>query len=294
VSEPLMRADDVTLGYGATPVVHRVSMDLTEGGVGLIGESGAGKTTLARAFLGLLRPMSGTILYGGRDLRSTPLRAFRRAVQPVFQAESLDPRMRVGACVAEALPRRERGRVPGLLREVGLDPDLAGRRPHELSGGQRQRVVIARALAVRPALLILDEPTGALDLTVRARVLDLLAGLEVARLLITHDLAVVRRLCRTGYVLFAGRIVESGPVPELLGRPAHPYTRALRDAVPVLGGPPPATVPGGSEAVPATTGCPYRLRCPLVAARCATAPGIRDVAGRRVACHRAEEVITGP
>ncbi|WP_162795086.1 ABC transporter ATP-binding protein, partial [Nonomuraea lactucae] len=256
----LLRAEGVTLGYGRTPVVHDVTLDITEGGVGLIGESGSGKTTLARAFLGLLTPMSGNIWYGEQNLKNADRRRFRRDVQPVFQAEALDPRMRVGASVAEALPRRERHRVPGLLQQVGLDPELADRRPHQLSGGQRQRVVIARALAVGPRLLVLDEPTSALDVTVQARILDLLAGLDTERLLITHNLAVVGRLCRTSYVLFAGRVVESGPTAEILASPAHPYTRALRDAVPRLGGEPPRAAAGRTEAGIAATGCPFRAR----------------------------------
>ncbi|MEV0996597.1 ABC transporter ATP-binding protein [Nonomuraea sp. NPDC050202] len=291
----MLRAERVTLGYGRRPVVHDVSLDITGGGVGLIGESGSGKTTLARAFLGLLSPISGNIWYRGQNLKKADLRAFRKDVQPVFQAEALDPRMRVGRSIAEALPRTARARVGELLEQVGLDPALADRRPHQLSGGQRQRVVIARALAVGPRLLILDEPTSALDVTVQARILDLLASLETERLLITHNLAVVERLCRTSHVLFAGRVVESGPTSELLANPAHPYTRALRDAVPKLGGAPPeaASAPGGrTEAVPAATGCPFRLRCPLAVPACEQAPVARDVAGRQVACHRAEDVLS--
>jgi peptide/nickel transport system ATP-binding protein len=279
----------VSLGYGRTPVVHDVTLDITEGGVGLIGESGSGKTTLARAFLGLLTPMSGTVWYEDRPLAAADRGRFRRDVQPVFQSESLDPRMRVGTSIAEALPRRERHRVPGLLRHVGLDPELADRRPHQLSGGQRQRVVIARALAVEPRLLILDEPTSALDVTVQARVLDLLAGLDTERLLITHNLAVVGRLCRTSYVLFAGRVVESGPTKELLAAPAHPYTRALRDAVPKPGVAPPRAT-GRMGAGVAATGCPFRARCPLAVPECERMPPLREVRGRQVACHRAEEV----
>lgn len=296
----LMRAEEVTLGYGRTPVVHGVSLDITEGGVGLIGESGSGKTTLARAFLGLLTPMSGNIWYGDQNLKNVDPRRFRADVQPVFQAESLDPRMRVGRSVAEALPRRDRHRVPELFEQVGLDPELAGRRPHQLSGGQRQRVVIARALAVNPRLLILDEPTSALDVTVQARILDLLAGLPAERLLITHNLGVVGKLCRTSHVLFAGRVVESGPTAELLARPAHPYTLALRDAVPKLGGEPPAAR-GRVDARPAATGCPFRLRCPMAVTECEQAPALRDLGGRqeglegrRVACHRAEDVLKEP
>ncbi|MBF8185957.1 ABC transporter ATP-binding protein [Nonomuraea sp. K274] len=286
----VLRAERVTLGYGKRPVVHDLSLDITEGGVGLIGESGSGKTTLARAFLGLLAPMSGNIWYGDQTLKKADMRTFRKDVQPVFQAEALDPRMRVGASVAEGLPRSARSRVTELLEQVGLDPALATRRPHQLSGGQRQRVVIARALAVGPRLLILDEPTSALDVTVQARILDLLAALDTERLLITHNLAVVERLCRTSHVLFAGRVVESGPTGDLLARPAHPYTRALRDAVPKLGGAPPEAR-GRTEAVPAATGCSFRLRCPLAVAECERAPALRDVRGRQVACHRAEDVL---
>ncbi|MFG6197195.1 ABC transporter ATP-binding protein [Nonomuraea sp. JJY05] len=286
----MLRAERVTLGYGRIPVVHDVTLDITEGGVGLIGESGSGKTTLARAFLGLLTPMSGNIWYGDQTLKKVDMRKFRKDVQPVFQAEALDPRMRIGTSVAEALPRAARGRVKDLLQQVGLDPGLATRRPHQLSGGQRQRVVIARALAVDPRLLILDEPTSALDVTVQARILDLLASLDTERLLITHNLAVVDRLCRTAHVLFAGRVVESGPTTELLAKPAHPYTRALRDAVPKLGGAPPEAK-GRTEAVPAPTGCPFRLRCPLAAPECEQPPALRDLGGRQVACHRAEDVL---
>ncbi|MEO3801313.1 ABC transporter ATP-binding protein [Nonomuraea sp. B1E8] len=290
----MLRAERVTLGYAGRAVVHDVSLDVTAGGVGLIGESGSGKTTLARAFLGLLTPMAGNIWYGDQILKKADMRAFRKDVQPVFQAEALDPRMRIGASVAEALPvrgpRAARARVPELLEQVGLDPGLAARRPHQLSGGQRQRVVIARALAAGPRLLILDEPTSALDVTVQARILDLIASLDTERLLITHNLAVVRRLCRTTHVLFAGRVVESGPTRDLLANPAHPYTRALRDAVPQLGGSPPRAR-GTTEAVPAETGCPFRLRCPLAAPECERPPALRDVRGRQVACHRAEDVL---
>ncbi|WP_214323102.1 ABC transporter ATP-binding protein [Nonomuraea sediminis] len=286
-----LRAERVTIGYGRTLVVHDVSLDIVEGGVGLIGESGSGKTTLARAFLGLLRPISGNIWYGEQDLKNADMRAFRREVQPVFQAESLDPRMRVSTSIQEGLSLNPAGgSVAELLTQVGLDPEQASRKPHQLSGGQRQRVVIARALAVNPSLLILDEPTSALDVTVQARILDLLAGLDTGRLLITHNLAVVDRLCRTSHVMFAGRVVESGPTEQILQSPAHPYTRALRDAVPRLGGEPPAAS-GKTEARQAATGCSFRLRCPLAVPECERAPEPRELEGRRVACHRAEDVL---
>ncbi|GLW08199.1 ABC transporter ATP-binding protein [Microtetraspora sp. NBRC 13810] len=317
MSRATLRAEDVTLAYGHTTVVHGVSLSVDEGGVGLIGESGSGKTTLARALLGLLKPRSGRIVYGSRELpamgRGERAR-FRGAVQPVFQdgSEALDPRMRIGASVAEALTAHHRmdraareARIAELLADVGLDPALAARRPHQLSGGQRQRAVIARALAVRPEVLVLDEPTSALDVTVQARILDLLQRLReehgLGYLLITHNLAVVDRLCRTSHVLYAGRVVETGATRDLLTRPAHPYTLALRDAVPRIGVP--TAVPAAVTARPAGTGapavadrgCPFRHRCPLAVDRChAEPPVLRDAGGgRRVACHRAEEVLSG-
>ncbi|GAA5076005.1 peptide/nickel transport system ATP-binding protein [Thermocatellispora tengchongensis] len=320
-----LAAEDVTLGYGGRAVVHGVTLAVDEGGVGLIGESGSGKTTLARALLGLLRPLSGRVLYEGRDLAGLgrrELAGFRGAVQPVFQdgSEALDPRMRVGSSIAEALTAHHRmgaaerkARIAELLTDVGLDPEHAGRRPHQLSGGQRQRAVIARALAVRPRALVLDEPTSALDVTVQARILDLLSRLReehgLGYLLITHNLAVVDRLCRTSHVLFAGRVVESGPTRDLLTRPAHPYTHALRAAVPTLarasdpGEPDEAGGPGGpdlgravrlAEAPAADAGCAFRHRCPLAIPRCSQETPILDkMDGRRVACHRAEEVLAG-
>jgi peptide/nickel transport system ATP-binding protein len=189
--------------------------------------------------------------------------------------------------------------VAALLADVDLDPALAGRRPHELSGGQRQRVGIARALAVEPRLLVLDEPTSALDVTVQARILDLLERLRAERglalLLITHNLAVVERLCAESVVLFAGRVVEQGPTRTLLQRPAHPYTARLRAAVPELGGRPPTA--GLDDAAPVPEeGCPFRHRCPLATQRCATeAPPLRVVDGtRRAACHYAERLLADP
>ncbi|HEY0187848.1 MAG TPA: ABC transporter ATP-binding protein [Cellulomonas sp.] len=252
--QPIIELAGVDLAYGKHTVVHGLDLAVPAGGaVALIGESGSGKTTAARAALGLLRPVGGEVRYRGVPLhRLDPAgrRAYRAAVQPVFQdgPETLDPRQRVGAAVGEGLrlPRRERGAaVAALLADVGLDPELAGRHPHELSGGQRQRVGIARALAPRPQLLVLDEPTSALDVTVQARVLELLERLRgehgLALLLITHNLAVVDRLCDDAVVLEAGRVVERGPAPRVLDAPEHPYTVRLRAAVPELGGPPPGT-----------------------------------------------------
>jgi len=305
---PVLSAERVTLGYGGTAVVHDVSLTVgAGGGVGLIGESGSGKTTLARALLGLLRPRSGAIRYGSRDLAELDRKGwteFRGNVQPVFQdgSEALNPRMTVGASIGEALQvhhrmdrKERRERIAELLADVGLDAALAERRPHQLSGGQRQRVAIARALAVDPRVLVLDEPTSALDVTVQARILDLLERLAAERglgyLLISHNLGVVARLCHTAHVMFAGRVVESGATLDLLTRPAHPYTLALRDALPRIGGEPPKPA-GRTEAAPATTGCPFRLRCPFAVDRCQEeAPRLKRVGTRNVACHRAKTVL---
>jgi oligopeptide/dipeptide ABC transporter ATP-binding protein len=304
----MLSTDRLTAGYGRDIVVRDVSLDLPEaaGGVAVIGESGSGKTTLARTLLGLVKPKDGRVLFRGEDITRLDRRGrvrYRSEVQPVFQDgnEALDPRMRAGASIAEALRVRRAGSPPSvedLLTDVGLDPELAGRRPHQLSGGQRQRVVIARALAVDPKLLILDEPTSALDVTVQARVLDMLVRLRDERglgyLLITHNLAIVSRLCDTVHVLFAGRVVESGPARVVLAAPAHPYTIALRDAVPRLGRP--HEHADRPDAPPATTGCPFRHRCPIAIDRCAAAdPELLPVAvDHTVACHRADEARRTP
>ena len=218
--------------------------------------------------------------------------------------------MRVGASIAEALAahriaagRRARDRAAALLAEVGLDPAFAGRYPHQLSGGQRQRVAIARALSVQPRLLVLDEPTSALDVRAQAAILRLIGQLRAQRrlsyLLITHNFGIVSELCEQTAVLYLGRVAESGPTGVLLDRPAHPYTRALRSAVPELGThartarvilpgePPDATKP--------PPGCVFHPRCPLAIDRCRTeVPVLRPVGpGRLAACHRAEEVLAG-
>jgi ABC-type glutathione transport system ATPase component len=248
----LLQADAVRVGYDGRDVVQDVSFSVPEGpfGLGLIGESGSGKTTIARALLRLLPLGGGAVRFEGRDiasLRGEELRAFRRSVQIVLQdgSEALNPRMRVGASVAEALsvhgvvPRAARaGRVAELLGEVGLDPSLAERFPHQLSGGQRQRVAIARALAVEPRLVVLDEPTSALDVTVQAQILELIERLRAERnlayVLISHNLAVVDRLCDECVVLRDGRVVEAGVTADVLDNPQAEHTRALRAAVPEL------------------------------------------------------------
>jgi oligopeptide/dipeptide ABC transporter ATP-binding protein len=314
---PPLAVRDLRVRFGPVRAVDGVSFTLPRApyGLGLVGESGSGKTTIARAIMRLIPADGGAVEVGGRDVltaRGSALRSLRRQVQIVFQDPdgSLDPRIRVGRAVEEGLrahrmvaPAQMPDRVRALLGEVDLDPDLAGRFPHQLSGGQRQRVAIARALAVEPRVLVLDEPTSALDVTVQAKILDLIARLRdergLAYLLISHNLAVVERLCEETAVLYLGRIVEQGPTSSLLARPAHPYTLALRSAVPEIdlasrrsrliltgGVPDPAHPPAG---------CAFHPRCPFVDERGRTeVPASREVApGRLAACHRAEELLAG-
>ncbi len=281
----------------------------------LVGESGSGKTTLGRCVLRLTDVDAGRIAFDGVDIthmRGPALRALRRRLQVVFQDPygSLDPRMTVGDTVAEPLVvhaiargAAAREQVAGLLKEVGLDPSFAVRYPHELSGGQRQRVGIARALAVGPDLLVLDEPVSALDVSVQAQVLTLLRDLQDRRgltyLFIAHDLAVVRQMAARVAVMYVGRIVEEGSAEAIFRTPRHPYTAALLSAVPepdpsgarrriVLPGDPPSPVHLPS-------GCVFRPRCPHPRKdrRCVDeVPALRVVHGaQRAACHYAEEPL---
>jgi oligopeptide/dipeptide ABC transporter ATP-binding protein len=315
---PLLDIADLVVRFGPVRAVNGVSLQLPPGpyGLALVGESGSGKTTIGRAAMRLVTAVGGTIRYEGKDitrLRGRALKSYRRAAQIVFQDpdNSLDPRMRVGASVAEALaahrivPRGQtRDRAGELLAEVGLDPAFVARYPHQLSGGQRQRVAIARALSVQPRLLVLDEPTSALDVRAQAAILRLIGALRAQRslsyLLITHNFGIVSELCEQTAVLYLGRVAESGPTGVLLDRPAHPYTRALRSAVPELGSgarPPRLVLPGEPpDATRLPAGCVFHPRCPLAVDRCrAEVPLLRQVApGRMAACHRAEEVLEGP
>ncbi|HEV2292032.1 MAG TPA: ABC transporter ATP-binding protein [Gemmatimonadales bacterium] len=276
----------------------------------LVGESGSGKSTVGRTLLRLEEPTAGAARFDGTDifaLDRAALRAIRRTAQIVFQdpQSSLDPRMTLGRSIAEGIEihRLARGpdvarRVSALLEEVGLDPSFALRYPHECSGGQRQRVGIARALAVEPRFIVLDEPVSALDVSVQAQVVNLLADLQQRRglsyLFIAHDLAVVRQIARRVAVMYLGRLVEVGPAEEVLSRPKHPYTQALLAAVPE---PDPAVrpvrlvVPGEPPSPSAPPpGCPFHPRCqhPGVDARCRTErPDLRALGADRVACHHA-------
>ncbi len=328
---PLLALRDVTRRYTlpresllrAAPVVQAVagvSLQVQRGrSVGIVGESGSGKSTLARLVMALERPSSGDVLFLGRDLNrlgASELRAARRDFQMVFQDPygSLDPRQRVGRIVAEPLaaagaantPETQR-RVAESLDAVGLRATDASKYPHEFSGGQRQRIAIARALITRPQLIVADEPVSALDVSVQAQVLNLLQDLHqqfgVTYLLISHDLAVVDHVCDEVAVLYAGRVVEQGPPEVLFHAPAHPYTRALVEAIPrtdlaparaVAAGAAPTTsirvVPVGD--VP--TGCSFAARCLHAQARCVgEAPQLRVVAsGHLAACHFAEALMT--
>ncbi|MBT8403181.1 MAG: ABC transporter ATP-binding protein [Gemmatimonadetes bacterium] len=297
------------------PAVQGVDLRIDAGeAVGLVGESGSGKSTIARALVGVADLDSGSITCRGDDLiglrRRNPGAAARR-VQMVFQDVSgaLDPRQRIGAALREALSLHGllgddggEARIASLLDEVGLPHSFAERYPHRLSGGQRQRVGIARALAVEPDVLVLDEPVSALDVSVQAHILGLLDRLrmerEVALLLIAHDLGVVRNVCRNVAVLYRGRVVESGPTETLFSDPRHPYTRDLLRSVPrvaVTGEPPFAYPLGDSEPVGSEhpDGCPYASRCthPGRDGRCEReAPPLGVVEhGHSVACWREGE-----
>jgi oligopeptide/dipeptide ABC transporter ATP-binding protein len=299
-------------GRGRPPVhaVRGVSFELPAGGTaGIVGESGCGKSTLARLLVGLEAPTSGTIEIGGVPLVGGSARtsAVARKIQLVFQDpfSSLDPRLTVADALGEVLRVHHLGgdaagrdrRIGELLDMVALGRRFAPRYPHELSGGQAQRVAIARALAVEPGILVLDEPTSALDVSVRAEIMNLLVRLQgeldLAYVFISHDLGMVRHIAYDVDVMYLGRVVEAGPFDRVLGRPLHPYTRALADAVPV---PDPEIeagrrLAGRREALAVVaepaTGCPYHPRCPLVEAICReVAPDLVGVeAGHRVACH---------
>jgi oligopeptide/dipeptide ABC transporter ATP-binding protein len=279
-----------TPGRGTVHALDGVSLTVEKGSVlGIVGESGCGKSTLARLLTRLERPDAGTVSVLGRRLdtaRGEDLRSLRRSIQLVFQDPyaSLDPRQRVGDAIAEVcnvhkLPA-DRTAVGELLETVGLLPGVASRYPHQLSGGERQRVGIARALAVRPEVLVLDEPVSALDVSVRAEIVNLLdrlrRELSLTFVFISHDLGMVRHLADHVAVMYLGQIVEYGPWRTVSDEPKHPYTRALQAAVPVAD--PALDAPGASHVVAGEvpdaahppTGCRFHPRCPLAEEVCRT------------------------
>ncbi|MBB4145458.1 ABC transporter ATP-binding protein [Rhizobium rhizoryzae] len=301
-------------GKGQTVhAVNDVSLSIAPGEtLALVGESGCGKSTLGRMIMGLDRPDKGSVKLLGQDLSGMGRRELheaRRSVQMIFQdpSASLDPRWTAEAIVREPLDNfrigtsaERREQVLQLLGKVGLRSDQAKRYPHELSGGQRQRLGIARALATRPRLVVADEPVSALDVSIRAQVINLLCDLrdemELSLLFISHDIGVVSHISKRIAVMYLGRIVEAGETSVVLNAPQHPYTVGLlqsvprprpaerRQRAPLEGDPPsPINLPSG---------CAFRTRCPLAVDLCASVvPPLRSIApGRFSACHRAEEM----
>jgi len=333
-SEPLLRVSALVKDYpvtsgvlgrraGAVSAVAGVSFELPAGQTfGLVGESGSGKTTIARLLVGLERADGGSIAFDGADLAAMSARQLRHSrsgIQLMFQDSfaSLDPRMRVRSILSEPLAiqktvrrRGYRRQVARILEEVGLPPDAAGRYPREFSGGQRQRLALARALIVRPALIVADEPVSALDVSVQAQILNLMRKLQrqygLSYLFISHDLSVIRYMADTIGVMYFGKLVETGPAEDVCTTPGHPYTAGLIAAVPAVTGPPMTSPgetgraqPGGpdgpaaaqaAESAPTRppSGCRFRTRCPLAQQICAEEePPLRPRAatGQLVACH---------
>ncbi|HMR34090.1 MAG TPA: ATP-binding cassette domain-containing protein [Geminicoccaceae bacterium] len=324
---PLLRVQDVAVHFQlplggalrrrqvALRAVDGVSFDLEPGEtLGVVGESGCGKSTLGRAVLQLIRPTAGRVLWLGDDLvrlDATAMRGKRRQMQIVFQdpLASLDPRMPVGESIAEPLRTFEpnlgkaevRERVREIMRQVGLLPQMINRYPHEFSGGQCQRIGIARAMILRPRLVVCDEPVSALDVSIQAQIINLLMELQqeygTALIFISHNLAVVRHISRRIMVLYLGKMVETAEREDLYASPRHPYTRALISAVPipdpvlersrrrmVLTGDLPSPIDPPS-------GCVFRTRCPKATEICAEMVPVVERAGEghAVACHHWRE-----
>jgi peptide/nickel transport system ATP-binding protein len=311
--DPLLKVEDLVVEYSVggktVHAVSGVSLEVARGEtLGLVGESGCGKSTLGRAVLQLRRAESGRVLFEGQDLtamQGEALRKMRRRVQLIFQdpIASLNPRRRIGDIVAEPLvisgvkdPRKRKELVCEVLSAVGLDPSLViGRLPHEFSGGQCQRICIARALVLNPEFVVCDEPVSALDVSIRAQILNLLEDMKarfgLTLLFIAHDLAVVKAVSDRVAVMYLGRLCEVGPSEQMFARPAHPYTALLIEAIPMPDPDvrPAESVPVGEPPSPMSppSGCRFRTRCPRANQRCIDEmPELRPVApGQSVACH---------
>jgi len=310
MSGPMLELDGVTKHYttrrGVVRAVESVSFAVQpRSTMALVGESGCGKTTLARMILQLEHPTAGAIRFEGQDvaaMRGAALQAYRRQVMAVFQDpySSLNPRLRVGTIVAEPVLAHERPsraeldkRVAEVLDVVGLPATAARLYPHEFSGGQRQRIAIARALALRPRLMVLDEPVSALDVSIRAQILNLLADIQaeygLTYLIIAHDLALVEHFSSDVAVIYLGCVAETGPTEQVFAEPRHPYTQALLAAVPL---PDPdhvlseaAALGEIASALDPPAGCRFHPRCPHAMDICRTLAPIAAGAPHITACH---------
>ena len=324
MTDLLMRVQDLSVDFSVAGrglfgkrqtlrAVNNVSFDIKPGEtLGIVGESGCGKSTLSRAIIKLVDPTSGTVYWGDLNLSTLDkksMNALRRNIQIVFQSPlaSLNPRMTIGEIIAEpldvfepSLSKHERtNRAHEMMETVGLRPDMAGRYPNEFSGGQCQRASIARAMILRPQLLVCDEAVSALDVSIKAQIINLLKRLQretgVAIVFVSHDLAIVRQISHRILVMYLGKVMELAPAHELFANPRHPYTQALLDAVPR---PDPAyerakeaTVLQGDIPSPLSppSGCVFRTRCPVAKPNCIRAvPELSEYnEAHKVACHYA-------